>query len=139
MLKRSRRDGKNTQNCTKKHLNDLDNYDVICHPEPDILECEVKWALRSTAVNKANRCDGIPVGLFKTLKNDAIKVLYSIYQQICKTQQWPQVWKRSILIPIPKKVSTKECSNHRTIALISQASKNKTSVQSYMTLQLHGL
>ena len=94
---------------------------------------------RSTTVNKANRCDGIPVGLFKTLKNDAIKVLYSIYQQICKTQQWPQVWKRSILIPIPK-VSTKECSNHRTIALISQASKNKTtSVQSYMTLQLHGL
>ena len=110
----------------KKHLNDLDNYDdVISHPEPDILECEVKWALRSTAVNKANGCNGIPAELFKTLKNDAIKVLYSICQEICKTQQWPQVWKRSILIPIPKKGSTKECSNHRTIALISQGSKKK--------------
>ena len=76
----------------KKHLNDLDNYDdVISHPEPDILECEVKWALRSTAVNKANGCNGIPAELFKTLKNDAIKVLYSICQEICKTQQWPQV------------------------------------------------
>ena len=76
----------------KKHLNDLDNYDdVISHPEPDILECEVKWALRSTAVNKANGCTGIPAELFKTLKNDAIKVLYSICQEICKTQQWPQV------------------------------------------------
>ena len=110
----------------KKHLNDLDNYDdVISHPEPDILECEVKSALRITAVNKANGCDGIPVELFKTLKNDAIKVLYSVCQEICKTQQWPQVWKRSILIPVPKKGSTKECSNHRTIALISQASKKK--------------
>ena len=76
----------------KKHLNDLDNYDdVISHPEPDILECEVKWALRSPAVNKANGCNGIPAELFKTLKNDAIKVLYSICQEICKTQQWPQV------------------------------------------------
>ena len=112
----------------KKHLNDLDNYDdVISHPEPDILECEVKWALRSTAVNKANGCNGIPAELFKTLKNDAIKVLYSICQDICKTQQWPQVWKRSILIPIPKKGSTKECSNYRTIALVSHANKVKWS------------
>ena len=115
-----------TEELYKKHLNDLDNYDdVISHPEPDILECEVKSALRITAVNKANGCDGIPVELFKTLKNDAIKVLYSVCQEICKTQQWPQVWKRSILIPVPKKGSTKECSNHRTIALISQASKKK--------------
>ena len=78
--------------------------DVVSHPEPDILECEVKLALGSTAVNKASGCDGIPVELFKTLKDDAIKVLHSIYQQIWKTQQWPQDWKRIILIPVPKKV-----------------------------------
>ena len=108
----------------KKDLNELDNYDgVVSHPEPDILECEVKWALGSTAVNKASGCDGIPVELFKTLKDDAIKVLHSICQQIWKTQQWPQDWKRSILIPIPNKASTKERSNHQTIALITHASK----------------
>ena len=108
----------------KKDLNELDYYNgVVSHPEPDILECEVKWALGSTAVNKASGCDGIPVELFKTLKDDAIKVLHSICQQIWKTQQWPQDWKRSIFIPIPKKGSTKECSNYWTIALISHANK----------------
>ena len=93
---------KNTQNCTKKGLNEPDNHDgVLTHSEPDILECEVKWNLGSIAVNKASGCDGIPVELFKTLKDDAIKVLHSICQQIWKTQEWPQDWKRSIFIPIP--------------------------------------
>ena len=87
------------------------------------MECKVKWALKSTALNKASGCDEIPVELFKSLKDDAIKVLHSLCQQIWKTQQWPQDWKRSILIPIPKKGSTKECANHRTVALISHASK----------------
>ena len=96
---------------------------MVSHPETDILECEVRWALGSTAVSKAVRCNGIPIKLFKTLKDDAIKVLYSPYQQIWKTQQWPHDWKRSILIPIPKTNSTKECSNHWTTALISHASK----------------
>ena len=96
---------------------------MVCHPEPDILECEVKWALGSTAVNKTSECSGIPVKLFKTLKDDAIKVLHSICQQIWKTQEWPQDWKRSILTLIPKKGSTKECSSHQTVALISHASK----------------
>ena len=95
----------------------------MSHLEPDILEREVKWALGSTAVNKASGCDGIPVELFKTLKDDTIKVLLSISQQIWKTQQWAQDWKRSITILIPKKGSTKECANHWTIALISHASK----------------
>ena len=108
----------------KKDLNDLDYYDgVVSHPEPDILECEVKWVLRSTAVNKANGCDEIQAELFKSLKNDAINVLHSICQQIWKTQQWPQNWKRSILITISKKGSIKECANHRTTSLISPASK----------------
>ena len=108
----------------KKDLNEPDFYlGVVSHPEPDILECEVKWSLGSTVVNIASGCDGIPVELFKTLKNDAIKVLHSICQQIWKTQQWPRDWKRSILIPIPKKGSTKEYSNHWTFALISDASK----------------
>ena len=108
----------------KKDLNELDCYDgVISQPEPDILESEVKWALGSTAVKKAHGCTGIPVELFKTLQDDVIKVLHSLYQQIWKTQQWPQDWKRSILIPIPKKGSIKECANHQTIALISHASK----------------
>ena len=108
----------------KKDLNEPDNYDgVVSHPEADILECEVKWALGSAAVHKASGCDGIPVELFKTLKDDAIKVLHSICQQIWKTPQWPQDWNRSILIPIPKKGSTKECAYHQTIALISHASK----------------
>ena len=91
--------------------------------EPDILECEVKWALESISMNKANRSDGIPAELFKILKDDAIKVLHSIHQKIWKTQQWTQNWKRSVFIPIPKKGNAKECSNdHRTV-LISQASK----------------
>ena len=86
----------------KKDLHELDDYDaVVSHPEPDILQCEVKGALGSTAVNKASGCDGIPVELLKTLKDDAIEVLHSICQQIWKTQQWPQDWKKSILIPSP--------------------------------------
>ena len=96
---------------------------MVSHPEPDILESKVKWALRSTAVNKASGCNEIPAELFKSLKEDAIKVLHSLCQQIRKTQQWPQDWKRSILIPIPKKDSTKECANHLKITLISHASK----------------
>ena len=95
---------------------------MVSHPQPDILE-KVKWALGSTAVNKASVCDRIPVELFKTLEEKVIKVLHPIRQQIWKTQQWPQDWKRSILIPIPKKGSTKECANHQTIALIFHASK----------------
>ena len=107
----------------KKDPSELDGYNgVASHPEPDILDSEVKWALGSTAVNKASGCDGIPE-LFKALKDDAIKVLHSICQQIWKTWQWPQAWKRSNPIPIPKKGSTKECANHWTVAHISHASK----------------
>ena len=91
--------------------------------EPDILECEVKWALESITTNKASGGDGIPVELFQILKDGAVKVLHSICQQIWKTQQWPQDWKRSLFIPIPKKGNVKECSNYCTIALISHASK----------------
>ena len=90
---------------------------------PDILECEIKWALGSTTTNKASGDDGIPGELFQILKDDAVKVLHSICQRIWKTQQWPQDWKRSIFIPIPKKGNAKECSNYRTIALISYPSK----------------
>ena len=96
---------------------------MITHLEPDILECEVKWALESITMNKASGGDGIPVELFQTLKDDAVKVLHSICQQIWKTQQWPQDWKRSVFIPVPKKGNTKECANYHTIALISHASK----------------
>ena len=96
---------------------------MITHLEPDILECEVKWALESITVNKANGDDGIPVELFQILKDDAVKVLHSICQQIWTTQQWPQDWKRSVFIPIPKKGNTKERSNYHTIALISHSSK----------------
>ena len=92
-------------------------------PGPDILECEVKWALRSTAVNKARGCNEIPAELFKSFRDDTMKVLHSLCQQIWKTQQWPQDWKRSILIPIPKKGSTKECANHQAIVLISHNRK----------------
>ena len=91
--------------------------------QSDILECKVKWTLGSTAVNKANGCDEIPAELFKSLNDDVIKVLHSLCQQIWKTQQRPQDWKRSTLIPIPKKGTTKECANHWTVALISHASK----------------
>ena len=96
---------------------------MIIHLEPDILECEVKWTLESITKNKATGGDEIPVELFQILKDDAVKVLYSICQQIWKTQQWPQDWKRSIFIPIPKKDNDKKCSNYRTIALLSHASK----------------
>ena len=96
---------------------------MITHLEPDILECEVKWALESITTNKASGRDGIPVEPFQILKDDAVKVLHSKCQQIWKTQQWPQDWKRSVFIPIPKKGNAKEYSNYHTIALISHASK----------------
>ena len=96
---------------------------MITHLEPDILECEVKWALGSTTTNKASGGDGISVKLFQIRKDDAVKVLHSICQQIWKTQQWPQDWKRSVFIPIPKKGNAKESSNYHTTALISHASK----------------
>ena len=119
-----RRGGKITQKNYTKNLHDPDNHDgVITHLEPDILEREVKWALESIAMNKASGGDGIPVELFQTLKDGSGKVLYSICQQIWKTQQWPQDWKRSVFIPIPKKGNAKECSNYHTIALISHTSK----------------
>ena len=109
-------------------LHDPDNHDgVITHLEPDILECEVKWALGSITTNKASGSDGIPGELFQILKDDAVlnseKVLHSIYQQIWKTQQWPQDWKRSVFSPIPKKGNVKECSNYHTVTLISHISK----------------
>ena len=96
---------------------------MITHLEPGILECKVKWALGSIITDKASGGDGIPVELFQILKDDAVKVLHSICQQIWKSQQWPQDWKRSVFIPIPKKGNAKECSNYRTIALISHVSK----------------
>ena len=106
-----------TEERYKKDLNDPYNHNVVVtHLEPDILECEVKWALESIATNKASGCDGIPVELFQNLKDDAVKALHSICQQIWKTQRWPQDWKRSVFIPIPKKGNAKECSNYRTIA-----------------------
>ena len=112
-----------TEEMYKKDLHDLDNHDgVITHLEPDILECEVKWALESITMNKVSGGDRIPVELFQILKDDAVKVLHSICQQIWKTQQWPQDWKSSVFIPIPKKGNAKECSNRTTI-LISPASK----------------
>ena len=108
----------------KKDLNDPVNHNgVITHLEPDILECEVKWALESITMNKASGGDEIPVELFQILKDDAVKVLRSLCQQIWKTQQWSQDWKRSVFIPIPKKGNPKECLNYHTIALISHASK----------------
>ena len=108
----------------RKDLHDPDNHDgVITHLEPDILECEVKWALGSITMNKASGGDGIPVELFQILKDDAVKVLHSIGHQIWKTQQWPQDWKRSVFIPTPKKGNAKECSNYHTIALIPHTSR----------------
>ena len=113
-----------TEELYKKDLHDPDNHDgVTTHLEPDILECEVKWALGSITTNKASGGDGIPVGLLQFLKDDAVKVLHSICQQILKTQKWPQDWKRSVFIPIPKKGNAKECSNYHTLALISHASE----------------
>ena len=96
---------------------------MITNLEPDILECEVKWALGSITTDKASGGDGVPVEFFQILKDDIVKVLHSICQQIWKTQQWPQGWKRSVFIPIPKKGNAKECSNHRTSALTSRASE----------------
>ena len=108
----------------KKDLHDQYNHSgMISHLEPDILECEVNWALGSTTMNKVSGGDGIPVELFQILKDDAVKVLHSICQQIWKTQQWPQDWKRSVFFPVPKKGNAKECSNYRTIARISHTSK----------------
>ena len=114
---------------------------MITHLEQDILECEVKWALESITTHKARGSDGIPVGLFQILKDDAVKVLQSMCQQIWKTQQWPQDWKRSVSIPIPKKGNAKQCSNYRTIALISHASKVMLKIlqarlQQYMNREL---
>ena len=112
--------GRTTQKC----LNDPDNHDgVITHLEPDILKCEVKRALGTITTNKASGGDGIPVEQFQILKDDIVKVLHSVCQQIWKSQQWPQDWKRSVFIPIPKKGNAKECSNYHTSALISHASK----------------
>ena len=135
--------GKNTQKIyTKKDLNDPYNHDgVITHLEPDILEWEVKWALGSTATNKVSGGDGIPVELFQILKDDPVKVLHSICQQIWKTKQWPQEWKRSVFIPITKKGNAKECSNYHTVALISHTSKAmlkilQTRLQHYVNREL---
>ena len=126
----------------KKDIHDTDNHDgVITHLKPDILEGEVKWALESMAMNKASGGDGIPVELFQILKDDAVKELHSICQQIWRTQQWPQDWKRSIFTPIPKKGKAKECSNYHTIALISHADKVmlkilQARVQQYVNCEL---
>ena len=113
-----------TEELYKKELHCPDNHDgVITDLEPDILEWEVKWALGSISMNKASGGDGIPVELFQILKDDAVKVLHSICQQIWKTQQWPQDWQRSVFIPITIKGNAEECSNYCTIALISHTSK----------------
>ena len=114
---------------------------VLSLIEPDILECEVKWALESITMNKASEGDGIPVELFQILKDDPVKMLHSICQQIWKTQQWPQNWKRSVFILMPKKGNAKECSNYHTIALISHASKVMLKIlqvrlQQYMNREL---
>ena len=131
-----------TEELYKKDLHDPDNHDgVITHLEPDILECEVKWALESVAMNKASGDDGIPVELFQIPKDDAVEVLHSICHQIWKTQQWSQDWKRSVFIPIPKKANDKECSDYHTIALISHTSKVMLKIlqarlQQYMNREL---
>ena len=133
-----------TEELYKKDLHDPDNHDGVIthsHLEPYILECEIKWALGSITMNKASGSDEIPVELFQILKNDAVKVLRSICQQIWKTQQWPQDWKRSVFTPIPKKGNAKECSNHHTIAPILHASKVilkflQARVQQYMNHEL---
>ena len=112
-----------TEELYKNDLHNLDNHDaVITYLDPDILECEVKWALGSITTNKASGGDRIPVELFQILKGDAVKVLHSVCQQIQKTQQWPQDWKRAVFMPIPEKGNAKECSNYHTIALISGCS-----------------
>ena len=129
-----------TEELYKKDLHDQDNHDdIITHLDPDILKCEVKWALETIITNKASGNDGIPVELFQILKDDAVKVLHSVCQQIWKTQQWPQDWKRSVFIPIPKKANARECSNYCTITLTSHASKvmlkiTQARLQQYMTV-----
>ena len=113
-----------TEELYKKDLHDPDNHNgVITHLELDILECEVKWVLGSITMNKASGGNGIPVELFQILKDDVVKVLHSTHQQIWKTQQWPQDWKRSVFIPIPKKGDATECSDYHTVAVISHTSK----------------
>ena len=113
-----------TEELHNNNLNDLDKHDgLVTHLEPDILECKVTWALRSITNNKASGGDGIPAELFQILKDDAVKVLQSVCQQIWKTQQWPLDWKRTDFIPTPKKGNAKECSNYCTIVLMSRASK----------------
>ena len=113
----------------KKDLHNPDNhYGMITHLQPDILECEVKWALGRITTNKASGGDGIPVELFQILKNSAVKVLHSRRQQTWKTQQWPEDWKRSVFIPVPKKSNVNECSNYCINALISHASKVKLQI-----------
>ena len=129
----------------RRTVHDPDNHNgVITHLEPDILECEVKWALGSITKNKASGGDGIPVELFQILNGDAVKVLHSICQQIWKTQQWPQDWKRSVFIPYSKKSNAKECSNYHTIALISHASEVMLKIlqarfQQYVNCELPGV
>ena len=131
-----------TEELYRKDLNAPNNHNgVITHLEPDILECEVKWALGSITVNKASGGNGIPTKLFLILTDDAVKVLHLVCQQIWKTQQWPQDWKRSVFIPIPEKGNAKECSNYCTIALISHASKVMLKIlyaglQQYMNREL---
>ena len=131
-----------TEELYKKDFHNQDNHNgVITHLEPYILECEVKWALGSITTNKASGGDGIPVELFQILKDDAVKVLHSKCQQIWKTQQWSQDWKRSVFIPIPKKGNAKECSNYCTIALISHSSKEvlkifQARLQQYVNCEL---
>ena len=113
-----------TRTIQKRDLHDSDNhYGVITHLEPDILECEVKWALGRITTNNTSEGDGISAELFQILKDDTVKELHSVCQQMRKIQQWTQDWKRSVFIPIPKKGSIKECSNYPTIALISYASE----------------
>ena len=126
-----------TEKLYKKDHHDPDNHDgMITHLEPDILECEVKWALQNITTSKASGDDGIPVELFQILEDDAVKVLHSICQQIWKTHQWTEVsgWKRSVFIPIPKKGNAKECSNYYTVALTSHASKVKISKPCFSSL-----
>ena len=131
-----------TKELYRKNLHDPDNHDgVITHIESDILECEVKWALGSITMNKASGGDGIPVEILQILKVDVMRVLYSICQQIWKTQQWPQDWKRSVFIPVPKKGNAKECLNYPIIALISHTSKAMLQIlqarlQQYMNHEL---
>ena len=123
-------------------FHDPDNHDgVITHLEPDILECEVKWALESITMNKASGADGIPVELLQILKDDAVKVQHSICQQVWKTQQWPQDWKRSVFIPVSKAMPKNACSNYRTVTLISHTSKVMLKIlqarlQQYMNREL---